>query len=150
MVESDVRAYLPYGPDFSFVDRVLSHTEVGDFVTEKTFHTTHPILLSHFARGPSIVPGVILVEMANQSALLLATLSGRVPAHARMLLGSIKASFLHPVPAGSVVTSQVTIDSPAGGFEFKAVLSCQGKTVARVQGIGVITTDSIQESGTAG
>ena len=128
---------LPYGPGFLFVDRVMFHAADGRIVTEKEFRATDPILRAHFDGGPPVVPGVILVEMASQSALLWALRHGRLAPGARLLLGSIKATFLHQAVADCEVTARVTVESPAGGFAFKGELWSDDHNLARVHGLGM-------------
>lgn len=143
MNQPEIRSRLPYGSEFLFIDRVICHFPHGEIVTEKTFHATDPILRAHFVGGPTIVPGVLLVEMASQSALLSALLAGKLAAGSRLVIGSIKATFHHPASGGRVVTARVNVDNPAGGFAFKAELSCEGTVLARVHGIGMAFEASV-------
>jgi 3-hydroxymyristoyl/3-hydroxydecanoyl-(acyl carrier protein) dehydratase len=146
MNQPDIHSYLPYGPEFLFIDRMLSHSPNGEIVTEKTFHATAPLLRAHFLGGPAVVPGVLLVEMASQSALFSALLTGKMAAGSRMLIGSIRATFHNQAPGGCVVTARVTVDDPAGGFAYKAELTSNGIVLARVQGIGMALKESVAQS----
>src|SRR4051794_37852636 len=100
---------LPYGPSFRMVDRVLVLEAGRRIVTVTSFDLDRPILEDHFLGGPHVVPGVLLIEMSCQSALLLAAPAGA--ADALFLLGQVRASFRAPAQVPVLVQAETTVDS---------------------------------------
>ena len=62
---------LPHGPEFRFVDRLLSLTPGKEGVGEYRVRGDEPFLRGHFPREP-LFPGVLLVEAAAQLAGVVA------------------------------------------------------------------------------
>jgi len=141
MESSDPAFRLPYGPDFLFIDRVVDLSRPDRIVTQTHFQASARILRSHFSKGPTVVPGVLLIEMASQSALLCGQLLGLVPEGSLLLLGNVKAMFLRMAPGDAWVTAHVKIDNPAGGFFYKCELFCEDDLICKVQGTGVFAPD---------
>ncbi|WP_417745641.1 3-hydroxyacyl-ACP dehydratase FabZ family protein [Rosistilla oblonga] len=111
MKDTQDQLNLPYGDAFLFVDRVVAIRPSECIETEKRYSSTHPIVEAHFADGPKVVPGVILVEQICQTALLLGIRSGMFDTKSPPLLGEIKARFPTPAVADCVITSRVTMDT---------------------------------------
>src|ERR1043165_7704251 len=63
--------YLPHGPEFRFVDRLLALDPGKSGVGEYLMRCDEPFLRGHFPREP-IFPGVLLVEAAAQLAGVVA------------------------------------------------------------------------------
>ena len=70
MLEEALRR-LPHGPEFRFVDRLLSLTPGQEGVGEYTVRGDEPFLRGHFP-GEPLFPGVLLVEAAAQLAGVVA------------------------------------------------------------------------------
>ncbi|MGD0538915.1 MAG: 3-hydroxyacyl-ACP dehydratase FabZ family protein [Verrucomicrobiota bacterium] len=62
---------LPHGPEFRFVDRLLSLTPGREGVGEYRVRGDEPFLRGHFP-GEPLMPGVLLVEAAAQLAGIVA------------------------------------------------------------------------------
>jgi len=63
--------FLPHGPEFRFVDRVLSLDPGKDGTGEYRIRGDEPFLRGHFPQDP-IFPGVLLIEAAAQLAGIVA------------------------------------------------------------------------------
>ena len=59
--------FLPHGPEFRFLDRVLSLTPGKEGTGEYRVRGDEPFLRGHFPGDP-ILPGVLLIEAAAQLA----------------------------------------------------------------------------------
>lgn len=128
---------LPYGDDFRFIEevRLLQSQRI---VCTMTWAINDPRIIAHFARGPHIVPGVLLAEQVSQSALLLAKVEKRLPTEGQVVLAQLRCDFLAPAVAPCLVESDVTIQWPAaGGFGFMGTCRVNGAEVAQVQGIAM-------------
>ena len=62
---------LPHGPEFRFVDRLMSLTPGKEGVGEYTVRGDEPFLRGHFP-GEPLFPGVLLIEAAAQVAGVVA------------------------------------------------------------------------------
>jgi 3-hydroxyacyl-[acyl-carrier-protein] dehydratase len=67
----DALEFLPHGPEFRFLDRVLSLTPGKEGVGEYRVRGDEPFLRGHFPGDP-ILPGVLLIEAAAQLAGVVA------------------------------------------------------------------------------
>ncbi len=63
--------FLPHGPEFRFVDKLLSLTPGKEGTGEYRVRGDEPFLRGHFPREP-IFPGVLLIEAAAQLAGIVA------------------------------------------------------------------------------
>jgi len=63
--------FLPHGPEFRFLDRVLSLTPGREGTGEYLVRGDEPFLRGHFPGDP-ILPGVLLIEAAAQLAGVVA------------------------------------------------------------------------------
>src|SRR5882724_171753 len=70
---------LPHGPEFRFLDRLLSLEPGQSGVGEYTVRGDEPFLRGHFP-GQPMVPGVVLVEAAAQLAGTIAQSDPQIPA----------------------------------------------------------------------
>src|SRR5262245_14174921 len=68
---SDHLKLLPHGPDFRFIDRLLSLDPGNQGSAEFTLKGTEPFLRGRFPDDP-LLPGVLLVEAAAQLAGIVA------------------------------------------------------------------------------
>jgi 3-hydroxyacyl-[acyl-carrier-protein] dehydratase len=62
---------LPHGPEFRFVDRLVSLVPGQEGTAEFTLRESEPFLRGHFP-GEPLLPGVLLVEAAAQLAGIVA------------------------------------------------------------------------------
>jgi len=69
---------LPHGPEFRFLDRLLSLEPGKSGVGEYTLRGDEPFLRGHFPAEP-LMPGVLLVEAAAQLAGVVAQSDPQIP-----------------------------------------------------------------------
>ena len=105
--KNEILSILPYGKDFLFIDEGKLLNGGKKMETFKTYNVSDPIIASHFKNGPSIVPGVLLIEQICQTALLLGTMSKTFPNPEHAYLGRIKSSF--PCPANAPCRIKVVV-----------------------------------------
>jgi len=130
---------MPYGPDFLWVDEVLEQDGDRRIVTSKHYLANASIVRDHTPAGVTIVPGVILIEQAAQSALLLGLRSGHVVSGKAAFLGRVKADFIAPV----VCPAQVEVDLVvsvlrAEAIGFAAKLKSDLQLCAHIFGVCVL------------
>jgi 3-hydroxyacyl-[acyl-carrier-protein] dehydratase len=81
---------LPHGPEFRFVDRMVSLTPGKEGVGEYRVRGDEYYLLGHLPDGP-IMPGVLLVEAAAQVAGIVAQEDPINPRWPRLKLTALRA-----------------------------------------------------------
>jgi 3-hydroxyacyl-[acyl-carrier-protein] dehydratase len=84
-------ASLPHGPEFRFVDRLVSLTPGQEGVGEYRVRGDEPFLRGHFPDRP-LFPGVLLVEAAAQMAGLVAQTDPAIGPLAGLKLTAIRAA----------------------------------------------------------
>src|SRR6266498_1013117 len=82
---------LPHGPEFRFLDRLLSLEPGKSGVGEYTVRGDEPFLRGHFP-GQPMMPGVVLVEAAAQLAGTVAQSDPTVPPMSALRLTAIRAA----------------------------------------------------------
>jgi 3-hydroxyacyl-[acyl-carrier-protein] dehydratase len=82
--------YLPHGPEFRFVDRLLALDPGKSGVGEYLMRGDEPFLRGHFP-GQPLFPGVLLVEAAAQLAGVVAQSDPEVPPLAGLKLTALRA-----------------------------------------------------------
>src|ERR1700686_4281815 len=82
-------ASLPHGPEFRFVDRLLSLDPGNAGMGEYTVRGDEPFLRGHFP-GQPLFPGVLLVEAAAQLAGTVAQSDPQIPAMAGLKLTALR------------------------------------------------------------
>jgi 3-hydroxyacyl-[acyl-carrier-protein] dehydratase len=129
----EIAPLVPYRWPWFFVDRVLEWIPNKKIVTQKVVSSADLLVSSHFAKGPAILPGVILVEFVCQSAYLLGRLSE--PENSRLhYLGRCQASFLRTAAAGDSLTAHVVLeDVVQGSAVHRGTIVCGELEVCRVQ-----------------
>lgn len=119
---TDMADHLSHRPPFLFVD----HAEVSDDMSRargvRRFLAEDWFFKGHFP-GEPIVPGVILLEVAAQTANLLLSCRARRLVHA-YLVNADAVSFKAPVRPGDTVTADVSFSravniEPGSFFAFK-------------------------------
>jgi 3-hydroxyacyl-[acyl-carrier-protein] dehydratase len=82
-------SFLPHGPEFRFLDRIL-HLEPGrSGEGEYRVRGDEPFLKGHFP-GQPLFPGVLLVEAAAQLAGVVAQSDPTIPPHAGLKLTALR------------------------------------------------------------
>ena len=129
MNRDQIRAILPYGNAFLWLDRVNA-MELGMSIDAETdYSTDNPFLDAHFAVGPKIVPGFLLAEQMCLAAMLASDRPNTQPR--RYLLGQVRLRFEHPAIMPCTVSCRITVKQHA-----RDVLAIQGK--AYVEGVGLV------------
>lgn len=119
-------------PPFLFIDAVLRF-EGDTLVCSRTIREDEPYLAGHFPGNP-IVPGVLLIEMANQAGALLATAMSPEPLQEGYLVRTNDFSFYHQVKPGDQLLIKSTFKERMGYYmTFKSllVLEHSGKRAAK-------------------
>ena len=80
---------LPHGPEFRFIDRLISLTPGKEGVGEYRVRGDEPFLRGHFP-GEPIFPGVLLVEAAAQLAGVVAQTDSTIPPLAKLKLTALR------------------------------------------------------------
>ncbi len=136
---------LKYGDEFMFVDEVRSiDIEIGKVITVKTYSSHWGIIVAHsLATGP-VVPGVLMIEQAAQSALLLQIRRNpELTGYPR--LANIRASWSAAARLDVEIIATVQVkDGLAGTAIFEAVLSDEEQEVAGVRGLVTFLKDKPQ------
>lgn len=126
---------LPQGPGFRFVSEILSLSET-EIETARDWRIDEPLIVDHFSDGPRIVPGVLMLEQAAQSALLLALHNGVARRGTPLYLAHARTDFLRPALAPCRLCVHVTvIDNASRQFGFVARCTVDQAPVARIRGI---------------
>jgi 3-hydroxyacyl-[acyl-carrier-protein] dehydratase len=84
-------ARLPHGPEFRFLDRLLSLEPGTSGVGEYSMRGDEPSLRGHFPNDP-MMPGVLLVEAAAQLAGTVAQSDPQIPPMPGLKLTAIRAA----------------------------------------------------------
>jgi len=83
-------ALLPHGPEFRFIDRLLSLEAGKRAVAEYKVPLDHAFLRGHFP-GQPLFPGVLLIEAAAQLAGIVAQSDPTVPPLGNLKLAGVRA-----------------------------------------------------------
>lgn len=102
-------SFLPHGPEFRFLDRLVSLNPGRDGTAVYIVRGDEPFLPGHFPNAP-ILPGVILVEAAAQLAGLVAQSDPAIPPLEGLKLTAIRnAKILGTASPGETVTLRASI-----------------------------------------
>lgn len=103
-------ARLPHGPEFRFVDRLLSLTPGKEGVGEYRVRGDEPFLRGHFPNDP-MMPGVLLVEAAAQLAGVVAQSDPAFPPLSGLKLAALRQVKIHGTARpGEVLRIEATIE----------------------------------------
>ena len=102
-------ALLPHGPEFRFLDRLLSLVPGKQGTADFNIKGDEAFLRGHFPGAP-ILPGVILLEMAAQLAGVVAQSDPSIPPLANLKLTAIRsAKIFGTAEPGETVTIRATV-----------------------------------------
>ena len=107
-LESALR-FLPHGPEFRFLDRLLELKPGKRGVGQYTLRGDEPFLRGHFPGDP-LLPGVLLIEGMAQTAGVLCICSGETGGETKSVFFMTidKAKFRKQVLPGDTVEYHVT------------------------------------------
>ena len=122
--------HLPHGPEFRFVDRLLSLTPGKEGVGEYFVRGDEPFLRGHFPGDP-LMPGVLLVEAAAQLAGVVAQSDPTLtPLPGLKLTALRQVKILGTAKPGEVVRLEAQITGRLGNLiQARAQASVKGATV---------------------
>ena len=108
--------YLPHGPEFRFLDRVISLTPGKEGTGEYRVRGDEPFLRGHFPGDP-ILPGVLLIEAAAQLSGVVAQSDPAIAPLAGLKLAALRgAKLLGAVRPGDVVHLEASVIGRLGNL----------------------------------
>jgi 3-hydroxyacyl-[acyl-carrier-protein] dehydratase len=122
----------PHGPGFSFLDSFAVTVAGREGRGRKWLNPQAPFFAHHFP-GQPLMPGVLLIECAAQTAgaLWASTMSGKIPAHF-ILAQVLQFKIQQPVLPGETLETDVTLENLFGPLaQFAATLRVNQIEVAR-------------------
>lgn len=122
--------FLPHGPEFRFVDRLLGLEPGKKGSGEYTVRGDEPFLRGHFPGHP-LFPGVLLVEAAAQLAGTVAQSDPNIPPMLGLKLTAIRGiKILGTAKPGEVVQLEAEILQRLGNLiQARVSASVSGRTV---------------------
>ena len=123
-------ALLPHGPEFRFIDRLVSLTPGRTGVAEFCLKGNEDFLRGHFPTAP-MMPGVILVEAAAQLAGVVAQSDPMIPPLQGLKLAAIRnAKILGTVKPGELVTLRAEVAGRMSNLiQITTIADVNGRTV---------------------
>jgi len=107
-------SYLPHGPEFRFIDKVVSLTPGKEGIGEYRVRGDEPFLRGHFPGDP-ILPGVLLIEAAAQLAGVVAQSDPAITPLPGLKLTALRAvKILGPARPGDVVRLEASVIARLG------------------------------------
>jgi 3-hydroxyacyl-[acyl-carrier-protein] dehydratase len=121
---------LPHGPEFRFVDRLVSLEPGQRGVAEYTVRGDEFFLRGHFP-GQPIFPGVLLVEAAAQLAGVVAQSDPKIPPLPGLKLAALRnVKILGAVTPGEVIRVEAAINGRLGNLvQAEAIASVAARVV---------------------
>jgi 3-hydroxyacyl-[acyl-carrier-protein] dehydratase len=127
-------ASLPHGPEFRFLDRLVSLEPGQAGVGEYTVRGDEPFLRGHFP-GQPLFPGVLLVEAAAQLAGTVAQSDPQIPPMPGLKLTALRAvKILGTAKPGDVIRLEAVVSGRLGNL-------VQARTTAAVDGSLVLRAE---------
>src|SRR5580765_6209657 len=119
---------LPHGPEFRFVDRLVSLEPGQRGVAEYTVRGDEFFLRGHFP-GQPIFPGVLLVEAAAQLAGVVAQSDPKIPPLTGLKLAALRSvKILGAVTPGEVIRVKAAVNGRLGNLvQAEAMASVAGQ-----------------------
>jgi 3-hydroxyacyl-[acyl-carrier-protein] dehydratase len=125
---------LPHGPEFRFVDKLLSLTPGREGAGEYTVRGDEPLLRGHFPDEP-LFPGVLLVEAAAQLAGVVAQSDPQIPPLPGLKLTAFRqVKILGSARPGEIIRLEARITGRLGSLiQAQAVASVNGQAVLQAE-----------------
>ena len=125
---------LPHGPEFRFLDRLLSLDPGKHGTGEYQVRGDELFLRGHFPNQP-LMPGVLLIEGAAQLAGTVAQSDPHVPAMAGLKLTGLRgAKILGTARPGEVIRLEARVTGRMGNLvQAQATASVAGVTLLQVE-----------------
>ncbi|NMN90766.1 3-hydroxyacyl-[acyl-carrier-protein] dehydratase len=128
---------VPYRSPWLLIDSVVQWDQ-DSIVVQKAISGADPMMAAHLPDGPSIMPGVLLIEFIGQATMLLSTLTAREPTNIQTaVLGRCKGEFISPARIGELITGHLSItDVIAGKSFYEGIVFAGERKVCKVSGVG--------------
>ena len=125
---------LPHGPEFRFLDRLLSLAPGKSGAGEYAVRGDEPFLRGHFPGRP-MMPGVLLVEAAAQLAGVVAQSDQAIPPLPGLKLTAIRgAKILGSAKPGEIIRFEARLLGRMGNLvQAQATASINARTVLQVE-----------------
>lgn len=134
---------LPHGPEFRFVDKLLSLTPGKEGVGEYRVRGDEPFLRGHFPGDP-LFPGVLLVEAAAQLAGVVAQSDPRISPLLGLKLTALRGvKIVGTVRPGERIRVEARLTGRLGNLiQACAEVTCGGQTLltAEITLAGAVVT----------
>jgi len=127
-------AFLPHGPEFRFIDRLLSLDPGQHGVGEYTVRGDEPFLRGHFP-GEPLMPGVLLLEAAAQLTGTVAQSDPQIPPLPGLKLTALRAAKIFGTARpGDVIQLDARITGRLGNLvQARASAAVAGKLVLEAE-----------------
>jgi 3-hydroxyacyl-[acyl-carrier-protein] dehydratase len=131
---SEALQMLPHGPEFRFVDRLLSLEPGKTGIGEYLVRGDEPFLRGHFPVEP-MMPGVLLLEAAAQLAGTVAQSDPQIPPMHGLKLAAVRAAkILGTARPGEVIHLEARVLGRMGNLvQASATASVAGKIVLQAE-----------------
>ena len=131
---TDALDLLPHGPEFRFLDRLLSLEPGKSGAGEYAVRGDEPFLRGHFPGRP-MMPGVLLVEAAAQLAGVVAQSDQAIPPLPGLKLTAIRgAKILGSAKPGEIIRFEARLLGRMGNLvQAQATASINARTVLQVE-----------------
>lgn len=122
-------AHLPHGPEFRFVDRLLSLVPGKEGVGEYRLRGDEAFLRGHFPGSP-LMPGVLLAEATAQLAGVVAQSDPTIPPLPGLKLTALRnVKILGSVTPGETITLEARVTGRLGNLVQATARALHGETV---------------------
>lgn len=127
---SKTLASLPHGPEFRFLDRLVSLDPGRHGIGEYTLRGDEPFLRGHFPGDP-LMPGVLLLEAAAQLAGTVAQSDPGIPPLPGLRLAAMRAvKIFGAARPGQTIRMEARVIGRLGGLvQARVSASLLGKTI---------------------
>src|SRR5437588_9627945 len=131
---TDPLRHLPHGPEFRFLERILTLDPGKSGSGEYTVRGDEPFLRGHFP-GQPLFPGVLLVEAAAQLAGTVAQSDPQIPPMPGLKLTALRAvKILGTAKPGDVIRLEAVISGRLGNLvQARATATVAGTPVLRAE-----------------